>query len=305
MLIKVQENMTKEIEPSTLKELILAKQLISNSQRLTLVDSLENNIIAIFNLNSALNIVLKILSTSSKLKLKSIKELRNSPIERQWSKLSEEYKKRYDHELSMKTQIFTINDLIVDFTEHGKYPSNIQLKELGQALSLFIEDTMERVLGIDFTELDIHLLILTPQVQENFKFAKDAFHSKDYSEVLKLSSIAYHLALENQRQKINYLSEQGLLKPESIMLDKAVKIHIEPKDEDFIHLILRTNLKKLETFKQFVPTVVISEDGAGRPELMVSDFVDESKISQENASYCLNFILETILMWESLDLIKK
>jgi hypothetical protein len=304
-LTKAQENMTKKIEPSTLKELILAKQLISNNQRLTLIDSLENNMIAIFNLNSALNIVLKILSTSSKLKLKSIKELRNSPIERQWSKLSEEYKKRYDHELSMKTQIFTINDLIVDFTEHGKYPNNTQVKELSQALSLFIEDTMKRIFGINFGELDIHLLISNPQAQKNFKQAKDAFNLKNYSEVLRLSSITYHLALEDQRQKINYLSERELLKPESIMVDSSVKIHIEPKDEDFIHLILRTNLKNLEKFKQLVPTVVLSEDTAGRSELVVSEFVDESKISEENASFCLNYVIETILHWECLDLIKK
>jgi hypothetical protein len=297
--------MTKKIEPSTLKELILAKELISNCKNLALVDSLENNLIAIFNLNSTLNIVLNILSTSSKLKLKSVKELRNSPIERQWSKLSEEYTKRYDQDLSMKTQIFTINNLIVDFTEHGKYPNNTQVRELNQALSLFIEDTMKQIFGIDFNELDIHLLISNPQAQENFKSAKSAFNSKDYAEVLRLSSVTYHLALEDQRQRINYLSEHGLLNPESIMVDNSVKVHIEPKDEDFIHLILRTNLKNLEKFKQLVPTVILSEDGTGRSELVVSDFVDESKISQENASYCLNFVLETILMWESLDLIKK
>jgi hypothetical protein len=293
-----------KIQQNTLKELILIKQLISNSKKLALEDSMENNLIAIFNLNSALNIVLNILSSKSKLKTKSIKELRNSPIDMQWSKLSESYKKRYDHDLSMKTQIFTINNLIVDFTEHGKYPNNTEIIKLSQALTLFIEDTIEHIFGFDFSESDIHLLITNPQVRDNYKRARNLFHSDNYSEGLKLSSITYHLALEDQRQKINYLSEQDLLKPESIMVDSTLKIHIKPQDEDFIHMVLRTDQKKLEKFKQLVPTVVLSEDVSGRSELVVSDFVDQSKISKENAKFCLNFVLDTILMWENLDLIK-
>ena len=87
-------------------------------------------------------------------------------------------------------------------------------------------------------------------------------------------------------------------------LYKSIDIHIDSKEQDFIHLVLGTPPKKLERFKQLVPTVLITEDNEGRSEIIVSDFVDETVILKENAEFCLNFVLETILYWESLELIQ-
>ena len=75
-----------------IKELIIAKKLLQNSEEIIKTDSIEHNLIAIFNLNSALNIILRVLSTRQK--VKSIKQVDSSTLEKHWSLLSEEYKRQ-------------------------------------------------------------------------------------------------------------------------------------------------------------------------------------------------------------------
>ncbi|WP_455391554.1 hypothetical protein, partial [[Eubacterium] cellulosolvens] len=238
-------------------------------------------------------------------KIESLKQLDNISLERQWAILTEEYKKRFGQKLSMKTQIFTLANIIQNFTDYDIIPSNVQVQELSQALSVFIQELTQTIFGLDFNEIDFHLLMDNAQVRRTIKAARVALEAEEYKKVLKNSSLAFHLGIENQRQKINYLSEKGLLKPEVFMLDDAIKLHLDSQDHEFIHSILGTDTKKLERFKKMVPTVLISEDEKNRPEIVISNYVDESACSKENAQFCLNFVLETILHWEGLELVKK
>jgi hypothetical protein len=285
------------------KELILAKKLLQYSEKLIKEKNLDSNIIAVHNLNSALNIVLSLFSTQHK--INSTKQLNSKNLEEQWAILSQEYKTRFGQDLSMKTQIFTLNNIITDLIEYDKYPSNNQVIELTQALSIFIEDFVSKVFQLSFQDLDFHILIEHPQVRNTIKEARDALYSEDFSKVLRLASASFQLAIEDQRQKINYLSDQGLLKPELLMLDKSINININPSEEDFIHLILRTPQKELQRFKQLVPTALISLNEKNKAEVVVSDYVDDRKISKENAEFCYNFVLETVLNWENLNLLIK
>ena len=295
--------MTTKKKIAAIKELIIAKKLLQNSEVLIKSDTLENNLVAVSNLNSALDIFLRILSRQQK--IRSTKELDNVSLEKQWSILSEKYEHEFGQKLSMKTQIFTLSNITQNFIEHDIVPSNSQLQELCQALNVFMDELTLKLFVLDFQDIDFHLLLENKQVQQTLKAAQDAFEGGDYEQVLKNSSLAFHIALEDQRHKINYLSEQDLLKPEPFMLDKSIKLHIDSKDQEFIHLVLGTPPKKLEHFKKIVPTVIISEDEHNRPEIVLSNYVDEDAISQENASFCLNFVLETILHWERQDLMKK
>ena len=295
--------MVKKKMLATIKELIIAKKLLENSKNIIKIDSMENNVIAIYNLNSALNIILKILGEQQK--IKSIKQLRNISLEKQWDILSEKYKQQYGQYLSMKTQIFTLNNIINNFVEHDILPINTQVKELYQALNVFIEGLVSQILNLNFAELDFYLLIQNTQVQKTIKRANLALEAEEYAEVLKSTSAALQIAIEDQRQKINYLSDRDMLKPELFMLDKTINIHIDAKDREFIHLVLGTPTKNLERFKHLVPTAIITEDGESRPEIIVSDFVDAEAGTKENAEFCLNFVLETVLHWESLDLVKE
>lgn len=285
------------------KELILAKKLLLNSQELIKTDTLENTLLAISNLNSALEAFLKLVGT--KQKIKSLKELDNISLEKQWSILSEEYERQFGEKLSMKTQIFTLSNVIQNFVEHDVLPSATQVQELYQALLVFMQELSKKVFGLDFQEIDFHLLLDNPQVQRALKAAQDAFEKGNYEAVLKNTSLAFHIALEDQRQKINYLSEKGMLNPEPFMLDKSIKLHIESNDQEFIQIILRTPQEKLERFKKIVPTVLITEDDQNRPEITISNYVDESVETKENAMFCLNFVIESILQWESIELVKK
>ena len=104
--------MSKKPTNAIIKELIIVKKLVHNSTTLIKSDTLENNLIAIFNLNSALDIFLKIIRDQAK--IKSVKQLYNISLEQQWYILSEAYKNRFGYELSMKTQIFTLNNIIND-----------------------------------------------------------------------------------------------------------------------------------------------------------------------------------------------
>ncbi len=283
------------------KELILAKKLLQTSEKLINQKTLDNNLISVYNLNSALNIILN--SFSTQYKIKSIKQLNTENLDTQWSILSQVYKDRFGQELSMKTQIFTLNNIITDFIEYGRYPSNSQVLELAQALSIFIEDFVLRAFNLSFQDLDLHFLIDNSQIQRIIKEAKLALDCEEYSEVMRLTSASFQIALEDQRQKINYLSDQGLLEPELILLDKSINIHIDPNEEDFIHLVLKTPQKELQKFKQLIPTALISLNEKNKPEVVVSDYVDEVKVSKENAEFCYNFVLETVLRWENLDLL--
>ena len=294
--------MTKQKKIAAIKELIIAKKLLHNSEELIKTDSIENNLVAIANLNSALNIFLKIISTQQK--IKSIKQLNNISLEKKWSILSKEYKRQYGQELSMKTLIFTLVNITQNFTEHNIVPTKAQVQELTRALSVFMQNLVPEMFSLEFHDIDFHLLFNNAQVRRTIKAASMAFDAKEYEIVLKKASLAFHIALEDQRQKLNYLSKKGLLKPELFMLDGPIDLHIDSSDREFIHLVLGTPPKKLERFKQLVPTVLITEDDHERPEIIVSNFVDENAVSKENAEFCLNFILENILHWESLDLVK-
>ena len=297
--------MAKIPKKNTFKQLILAKILLQKSEALVNDDSMESNLAAIFNLNSALEIILKILTEYSMTKIKSIKQLKTGSLEMHWSVLSQEYKKRYGQDLSMKTQIFTINNLILDFTDHGLTTKTNQISDLNKALSIFMEDVINNIFGLNYSELDLFQLIPNPQVRQEFRAAKWAYNSNDLASTFRYISASFHIALEDQRQKLNYLSDQGLLKPEAILLKEPINIHFSIDDEEFIHLVLGTNPKKLERFKQLVPSAMITQDRQGKPEVVVSDYVDKSLLSTENAIFCMNFLLETILDWENLDLIKK
>lgn len=285
------------------KKLIIAKKLLQNSEELIELNSLEKNLVAISNLNSAFNIILMIFCKQAK--IKSIKQLDNISLEKQWNILSKEYKKRFDQDLSMKTQIFTLNNIMSDFIDHGIYPTTNQVLDLTRALSIFIEDFVDKVFELEYKDLDLYLLIENNQVQHTIKQARKSLDAGEFEEVLKAASSAFQVALEDQRRKINYLSERNLINPELIMLDKSISLNIKPKEEDFIHLILKTPQKDLQKFKQLVPTAIIAEDKARRSEVVVSDYVSEVSISNENAEFCLNFVLETILNWENMDLMIK
>ena len=288
---------------NTFKELIIAKKLLLNSEELIKSDTLENTLFAISNLNSALNIFLKLVGT--KQKIKTLKELDSISLEKQWSILSDEYERRFTQKLSMKTQIFTLANIIQNFVEHDIIPANAQVKELYQALLVFMQELSKKVFGLDFQDIDFHILIDNPQVRKTLKDTQEAFNKEDFGTVLKNASLTFHIAIEDQRQKINYLSEKGMLKPEPFMLDKSIKLHLDSNDQEFIHMVLRTPPKKLERFNRLVPTILISEDDQKRPEIVISNYVDDSAITKENARFCLNFVLETILHWESIDLVKK
>lgn len=289
-----------KIKRTTIKELIITKKLLLNSNEMINAESLENNLIAIANLNSALNIFLKIVGTQQK--IDSLKQLDNLSLEKQWSILSKEYEQRFGQKLSMKTQIFTLSNVIQNFIEHDTIPSNQQVRELYQALMIFLQELTQKIFEMNFHDIDFYLLLDNPQVQRTLKEAHNAFEIGDLKAVLKSCSLVFHMAFEDQRQKINYLSEKGLLKPEPFMLDKSINLHLDIKDQEFIHMILRTPPKKLERFLKMVPSVMITEDEKKRPEIIISDFVDEETMSKENAKFCLDFVLETILQWENLDL---
>lgn len=290
------------IKKEIIRQLIIAKKLLNKSEELMDSDSIENNLVVISNLNFILNIFLETLGTQQK--IKTLKELKIPSLEEQWNALSNDYEKRYGQKLSMKTQIFTISNITKSFTEHNIIPTKTQVHELVQALSIFIQELTSKVFGLDFQDIDFHLLMDNPQVRRTLKLAIEAFESVDYKEVLKNSSLAFNIALEDQRQKLNFLSEKGILKPEPFMLDKSIDLHFNSKDHEFIHTILGTQQKKLEQFNKIVPTVIITEDDDGGLKIVISDYVDDSVVSKNNARFCIDFILETVLHWESLDLVK-
>lgn len=251
----------------------------------------------IHNLNSALNLTLEVLKTN--LKIRSNDQFKGNAFEKQWSMIAKEYKKRFGQDLQMKTQLFTINNALNNFIKNDVLPSNTEARELCSALSVFISVVVSNMFSTDLAGLDLELLLSAPQVRRAYRAAREAYGAEMYDEVLKKSTLAFHIALEDQRQKLNFLSKKGMLKPEIFMLDKPIELHLEPKDADFIHVMLRTPLKRFERFKQIVPTTLVSEDADAGPEIIISDYVDDSMVSKENAEFCLNFTLETILNWKA------
>jgi hypothetical protein len=283
--------MVKKLKKSVIKELIIAKKLMQNSEELLRIDTLENNLVAISSLNSVLNIFIKILAEQQK--IKSIKQLDSESLEKQWSILSVEYEKQFGQKLSMKTQIFTLFGITQNFIEHNIIPDNSQINELFQALSFFIQKLTKQLFAVEFNEIDFHLLIDNLQVRRALESANTGYIQGKFEEVLKNSSLAFHIAFEDQRNKLNFLSQEGILKSDLLpdMTVRTMKLHLDSKDHEFIHLILRTPSKKLEQFKRIVPTVLISEDEQSGSEIIVSNFVDENVITKENAHFCLNFTL--------------
>jgi hypothetical protein len=70
-------------------------------------------------------------------------------------------------------------------------------------------------------------------------------------------------------------------------------------------MALQVDLSKYKLFEKIIPTVMINdEDRESGVSITISDYLDERWINLKWALYCFNFVTETVLMWESMNLKK-
>ncbi len=175
----------------------------------------------------------------------------------------------------------------------------------------FMKDVISSIFKIDYSEITLAILIQNEQVKKAIEEAEKCFSNKEYEKSMNLSSLAFAIAKSDEQQrifgsmslfhKLEASKLPTLIKPQyyvgrilQSLIDYNKKFNKLVLEELEI-LKLRLDYKKYMHFKRISPEVVLSTTGT-QSKLVETDKVN---YNYDNALFCLNFVIDSVLRWES------
>lgn len=169
-------------------------------------------------------------------------------------------------------------------------------------LDQLLQITSRELFNIPLKLVDYHLLIENNQIRNIMIKCMDRMVEENYKEAIKKCALAFSISLEEQRQRLNYLMKRKELSTALFFLDSPETLYYKLQDYSFILMALQVDINKYKMFEKIVPTTMISDDEREGISITISDFVPEQWITLDSATYCLNFVSETVIMWENMKL---
>jgi len=216
--------------------------------------------------------------------------------------LNNKLEKEYDISLTGYNQIL----LLFERRYSVRYANSMVHKDdvfkIKEQILVLLKEISDMVFGISYKEMEYHHVISDDQLKETLGECNKLILEEDYKEAIKRSSLAFSISLESQRHRLNYLMENEELNTSLFSLDSERTLYYKLQDYSFILLALQVNLKKYRLFIKIVPTTMIDDNSEEGVSITISDFVHSRWIGLKWARFCYNFVVETILQWESMDL---
>jgi len=213
-----------------------------------------------------------------------------------------EYGNRYGREPTELKDIISISLLRNEVRSTKIIPAKDVLANFQEGIGKLLEYTSEDLFKVPLRLMDYHLIIDNEQIRNKLVKSLVDIDDGEYKEAIKRCALAFSISLEKQRQRLNYLMERQELSTAMFFLDSPETLYYKFQDYNFILMALQVDLKKYKMFEKIIPTVMINDDSESGVSITISDYLDERWINRRWAMYCFNFVTETVLMWESMDL---
>ena len=212
------------------------------------------------------------------------------------------FKDKFGKELEGFKSIVQLNMLRREVHGTRSFPAKEILVKFKEDLDRLLQITSRELFRLPLKLVDYHLLIENDQIRKIMIRCVERIVGENYKEAIKKCALAFSISLEDQRQRLNYLLERKELSTALFFLDSPETLYYKLQDYSFILMALQVDINKYKKFEKIVPTTMISDDEREGVSITISDFVPEQWITMESATYCLNFVSETVIMWENMEL---
>lgn len=202
---------------------------------------------------------------------------------------------------------------------YAMIPDSNSLQHFREITEKFMEDVVYKIFGIHFREITLAILIQNGEVKKYIEDAEKHFLNGEYKKSIKSSFLAFYVAKSDEQGKI-YGSGSMVLRMFSLIRKskrneyKETKIGQKLFDgqdlttselTDYISVVNELMLKELEIFKLKLDYKKYMQYIRICPDVIIYDVVpNEIEIQNhvcnyENALFCLNFVIDSIIKWES------
>ena len=237
----------------------------------------------------------------------------------EFMKFWEEVKNKTGKEPPYKDRFGQLNHMRVGFKHKGVAPNLSELGEVASVIRPFFVEVSREVLGVDFAELSVAVLVDDADVREHLSKADGLIAARKYDDALGEIGIALHLTLSQKYPRSPWASFSDLLDPNSwcrrppkipyssygnVLSGASELIH---KIEEFFQdlhdrvsrqadllemLIWKIDLQKYSKFAQFAPHVYQTGDG----EFHVAQQMGIRRpLTSRDVQFCFQFVLDSAL----------
>jgi hypothetical protein len=222
----------------------------------------------------------------------------------------EEYERRESPEFRIpcKTEIGQLNIIRNDIKHHGIVPDIELSKGLLEGLTAFFDEYCRRYFGLEWNAVSMSDLLEDKAVREMMKAAENAIEAKSYKEALNQLAVVKFRVFEERRLKaalnpnpLFYHSEDDIGKMQKLRnAGNIFPRHVCPRDVgDRVDMLERgIDMKLMEKFERIVPEVGIGDYESHTLILEHGSNWGEPNWTRENAIFCCDFLINSILKYE-------
>lgn len=206
-----------------------------------------------------------------------------------------------------------------DAQHYAMIPDSNSLQHFREKTEKFMEDVVYKIFEIPFREITLAILIQNGAVKKHIEDAEKHFLKNEYKKSIKSSFLAFYAAKSDEQGKIygsgslffRIFSESRKIKRDILNNTEIFNKLVEGQDlnnselMDYISLVNELTLKELEIFKLKLDYKKYMEYIRICPDVIINDIdsnvieIRDDVCDYENALFCLNFVVDSILRWES------
>lgn len=202
---------------------------------------------------------------------------------------------------------------------YAMIPDSNSLQHFREIAEKFMVDVVYKIFETDFSQITLAILIKNGEVKKYIEEAEKHLLNGEYKKSIKSSFSAFYVAKSEEQGKIHgsgsmvyrLFSEIRKSKKDGYKEMKFVKKLTDGRDlniselTDYIFMANELMLKELEIFKLKLDYKKYMQYIRICPDLIISNVVSneieikDKVCNYENAFFCLNFVIDSILKWES------
>lgn len=262
----------KEIDKVTRKRLIYVKRLHMHAQEHISKGTDFDKMVAVHHLDNALELLLKCVAASYDISFKSA----FVTFPTLWNRVNERYEEEQGSKLQKKTEMFHLHRIRSDVQHWGVSPFSLDaVKDFDEYMHSFIQTILNSVFGVKYNELFMSSLVNDITIRGLLTDAERYFADENWKDTVIKASVAFAFAKRKALRNRN--------------LSTVPRIGEGGVDVDTLALGL--DIEEYKRFFEKTPTVWLTGEEPITRERR------ELNYTRENALFCFNFALDSILRW--------